>query len=60
MSEGASYRATSRPYAKQYGYKYRRHVFDKLRALDWSSLSSNSCSVAGRSSPRARQPHGVA
>jgi hypothetical protein len=34
MSEGASYRATSRPYVKRYGYQYRRHVFDKLRALD--------------------------
>jgi hypothetical protein len=34
MSEGASYRATSRPYVKRYGYKYRRHVFDKLRVLD--------------------------
>lgn len=34
MSEGASYRTTSRPYAKRYGYKYRRHVFDKLRVLD--------------------------
>jgi hypothetical protein len=34
MSEGASYRARSRPYVKRYGYQYRRHVFDKLRALD--------------------------
>ncbi|MGB6161739.1 MAG: hypothetical protein WCF33_08865 [Pseudonocardiaceae bacterium] len=34
MSEGASYLATSRPYVKRYGYQYRRHVFDKLRALD--------------------------
>jgi hypothetical protein len=34
MSEGASYRATSRPYVKRYGHKYRRHVFDKLRVLD--------------------------
>jgi len=31
---GEGYRAVSRPYAKRFGYKYRRHVFDKLRALD--------------------------
>jgi hypothetical protein len=34
MSEGAFYRETSRPYAKRFRYKYRRHVFDKLRAID--------------------------
>jgi hypothetical protein len=32
MSEGALYRETSRPYAKRFRYKY--HVFDKLRAID--------------------------
>jgi len=34
LSDGGGYRAVSRPYAKRFGYKYRRHVFDKLRALD--------------------------
>jgi len=34
VSEGAFYRETSRPYAKRFRYKYRRHVFDKLRAID--------------------------
>ena len=34
MSDGGGYGAVSRPYAKRFGYKYRRHVFDKLRALD--------------------------
>lgn len=34
MTEGASYRPTSRPYTKQFRYKYRRHVFDKLRSVD--------------------------
>jgi hypothetical protein len=34
VSEGALYRETSRPYAKRFRYKYRRHVFDKLRAID--------------------------
>lgn len=34
MTEGASYGATSRPYAKRFRYKYRRHVFDKLRSVD--------------------------
>ena len=34
MGDGGGYRAVSRPYAKRFGYKSRRHVFDKLRALD--------------------------
>ncbi len=34
MSDDGSYRPVSRPYTKRFGYKYRRHVFDKLRALD--------------------------
>jgi hypothetical protein len=34
VTNGGGYRAVSRPYAKRFGYKYRRHVFDKLRALD--------------------------
>lgn len=34
MTNGGGYRAVTRPYAKRFGYKYRRHVFDKLRALD--------------------------
>ena len=34
LSDGGGYRAVSRPYAKRFGYKYRRHAFDKLRALD--------------------------
>ncbi len=34
MSDDGSYRSVSRPYAKRFGYKYRRHVFDKLRGLD--------------------------
>lgn len=28
------YRPTSRPYSKRFRYQYRRHVFDKLRAID--------------------------
>ena len=34
MRDGGGYRAVSRSYVKRFGYKYRRHVFDKLRALD--------------------------
>jgi len=34
MTDDVHYRETSRPHVKQFRYKYRRHVFDKLRALD--------------------------
>jgi hypothetical protein len=35
MSEGEGrYKAASRPYDKRFEYQYRRHVFDKLRAID--------------------------
>lgn len=34
MTDDVHYREISRPYIKQFRYKYRRHVFDKLRALD--------------------------
>lgn len=34
MTEGVFYRPTSRPYANRFRYKYRRHVFDKLRSVD--------------------------
>ena len=32
--EESAYRPASRPYRKQFSYQYRRHVFDKLRAID--------------------------
>jgi hypothetical protein len=32
--EGSAYRPVSRPYRKRFSYQYRRHVFDKLRAID--------------------------
>ena len=32
--EEGRYRPASRPYAKRFRYQYRRHVFDKLRAVD--------------------------
>jgi hypothetical protein len=34
MSNDDRYRPAARPDTKQFGYKYRRHVFDKLRAID--------------------------
>lgn len=34
MTDGASYKTTSHPYVKRCRYKYRRHVFDKLRSVD--------------------------
>jgi hypothetical protein len=34
MTDEPAYHYTSRPYAKRFRYKYRRHVFDKLRAID--------------------------
>jgi hypothetical protein len=30
----APYRPASRPYHRRFGYQYRRHAFDKLRAID--------------------------
>jgi hypothetical protein len=34
MAEDTWYRPVSRPYRRRHRYVYRRHVFDKLRALD--------------------------
>lgn len=34
VSEQGPYRPVSRAYERRYHYVYRRHVFDKLRALD--------------------------
>ena len=34
--EEGRYRPASKPYRKRFRYKYRRHVFDKLRAIDLS------------------------
>jgi hypothetical protein len=34
MTDEPAYHYASRPYAKRFRYKYRRHVFDKLRAID--------------------------